>query len=277
MKRLILWLFLLMIPVVSYAHGGGTDANGGHYDKSTGQYHYHHGYSAHQHPNGVCPYDYKDKTGQNSGTSGGIGSYSRYTTAPRPTAAPKTQKAKSNASGITFALIATGGAAAVAVVSSSNAKKRKAAERARLEKEAAEREKKISFYKNNDLRTLTGMPDQYYVDDRNVPMEKDKPRGYLYGKSLDVYVSHSSSSNVYHSRDCQYARQLVNAISANRTYYLNTRRPCTLCSPPPLPYTEWYTKYLMHVHECEKLGIEPIREPHESQDSSSHIYFNCRD
>lgn len=45
---------LLLVP--ASAHSGGTDANGGHRDSSTGKYHYHHGYSAHQHPNGVCPY-----------------------------------------------------------------------------------------------------------------------------------------------------------------------------------------------------------------------------
>lgn len=48
------------------AHRGGTDANGGHTNKSTGTYHYHHGYSAHNHydMNGDgtidCPYDFKD-------------------------------------------------------------------------------------------------------------------------------------------------------------------------------------------------------------------------
>ncbi|CCY87023.1 ig-like domain-containing surface protein [Clostridium sp. CAG:149] len=39
-----------------YGHPGRTDSNGGHYDCSTGEYHYHHGYPAHQHPNGSCPY-----------------------------------------------------------------------------------------------------------------------------------------------------------------------------------------------------------------------------
>lgn len=51
---------LLILPV--YAHGGRTDANGGHYDSSTGEYHYHHGYPAHQHVNGTCPYNFDDKT-----------------------------------------------------------------------------------------------------------------------------------------------------------------------------------------------------------------------
>jgi len=52
-----------LIPLsVGYAHSGGTDENGGHYDHSTGEYHYHHGYPAHQHPNGKCPYAFDDNT-----------------------------------------------------------------------------------------------------------------------------------------------------------------------------------------------------------------------
>ena len=58
---------IVMMCVPSTAHPGRTDENGGHRDSSTGEYHYHHGYPAHQHENGVCPYDYVDKTGQNSG------------------------------------------------------------------------------------------------------------------------------------------------------------------------------------------------------------------
>ena len=48
---------VLSISFVSSAHSGRTDSAGGHYDRSTGEYHYHHGYPAHQHPNGVCPYE----------------------------------------------------------------------------------------------------------------------------------------------------------------------------------------------------------------------------
>lgn len=47
----------LIFSVVSYAHPGNTDSNGGHYNHSTGEYHYHHGHSAHQHNGGRCPYD----------------------------------------------------------------------------------------------------------------------------------------------------------------------------------------------------------------------------
>lgn len=72
-KRILFVLFILLItlfstPIVS-AHSGRTDSNGGHYDTSTGEYHYHHGYPAHQHPNGKCPYEYDDKTDHSSNNS----------------------------------------------------------------------------------------------------------------------------------------------------------------------------------------------------------------
>ena len=62
-------IMLFAISVTCYAHNGNTDSKGGHYDSSTGTYHYHHGYPAHQHTGGVCPYDYDDKTSSNSGYS----------------------------------------------------------------------------------------------------------------------------------------------------------------------------------------------------------------
>ena len=63
----VLLCFILLFCTAS-AHAGRTDANGGHWDRSTGEYHYHHGYPAHQHTNGICPYDYSDQTSSNSGT-----------------------------------------------------------------------------------------------------------------------------------------------------------------------------------------------------------------
>ena len=60
-------LFSLLVSTV-FAHPGKTDSKGGHTNHSTGEYHYHHGYSAHDHydmdGDGVvdCPYDFDDKT-----------------------------------------------------------------------------------------------------------------------------------------------------------------------------------------------------------------------
>lgn len=67
MKKTILVILLLLSALLpTYAHSGKTDSNGGHYVSGTGEYHYHHGYSAHYHINGECPYDFKDKTDHSS-------------------------------------------------------------------------------------------------------------------------------------------------------------------------------------------------------------------
>lgn len=57
-------LILLLSFVYVSAHSGRTDSNGGHYNRSTGEYHYHHGKSAHQHEDRdgdgypeYCPYE----------------------------------------------------------------------------------------------------------------------------------------------------------------------------------------------------------------------------
>lgn len=52
-----IFLCVALFSIPTSAHSGGTDSNGGHYNHSTGEYHYHHGYSAHQHIDGVCPYN----------------------------------------------------------------------------------------------------------------------------------------------------------------------------------------------------------------------------
>lgn len=63
MKR-VLFLFLalsLSFSTLAFAHGGRTDEYGGHHDYNNvsglGSYHYHHGYEAHLHPDGICPYE----------------------------------------------------------------------------------------------------------------------------------------------------------------------------------------------------------------------------
>lgn len=59
-------LCILLATVVG-AHSGRTDSSGGHYNRSTGEYHYHHGKPAHNHwdidGDGVrdCPYEFASK------------------------------------------------------------------------------------------------------------------------------------------------------------------------------------------------------------------------
>ncbi len=50
-----------LTPEIAIAHSGRTDSSGGHRDNKNasglGNYHYHHGYGPHLHPNGICPYE----------------------------------------------------------------------------------------------------------------------------------------------------------------------------------------------------------------------------
>lgn len=58
MKRVFfVFLSVLLLSGSVFAHSGGTDSQGGHRDSTTGEYHFHHGFPAHQHVNGICPYE----------------------------------------------------------------------------------------------------------------------------------------------------------------------------------------------------------------------------
>ena len=69
LKRIVLTIIcLFLLGNIVFAHGGSTDEDGGHTDRSTGDYHYHHGYPAHDHEDLDgdgdidCPYDFDDQT-----------------------------------------------------------------------------------------------------------------------------------------------------------------------------------------------------------------------
>lgn len=52
----LITVVLLGIFQDAQGHSGRTDGRGGHHDRISGGYHFHHGMGPHQHPNGVCPY-----------------------------------------------------------------------------------------------------------------------------------------------------------------------------------------------------------------------------
>ncbi len=53
---IICFVLIFNFTITTLAHGGNTDSNGGHNDNVNGGYHYHHGYPAHDHPDGKCPF-----------------------------------------------------------------------------------------------------------------------------------------------------------------------------------------------------------------------------
>ena len=69
MKRFTLALSLLLVLTffaTASAHPGDTDEYGGHVDKSTAIYHFHHGEPAHYHTNNICPYSDSVSGGYNT-------------------------------------------------------------------------------------------------------------------------------------------------------------------------------------------------------------------
>lgn len=91
----ILLLVINSFSLLAYAHPGKTDEFGGHFDGETGEYHYHHGYEAHQHPNGICPYDYNDNA-EHSGGSPSSEITSEYTTKKHQSTTEHNIRPKSN-------------------------------------------------------------------------------------------------------------------------------------------------------------------------------------
>lgn len=67
---IVVVMLFLCLPVIS--HSGRTDSKGGHRNSATGEYHYHHGHSAHQHydidEDGIldCPYALRSSSPINS-------------------------------------------------------------------------------------------------------------------------------------------------------------------------------------------------------------------
>ena len=78
MKKLLIILALIIVlsvvTITVSGHPGRTDSDGGHYDRTTGKYHWHHGTSAHQHYDMDgdgdldCPHSFKDNTETNINT-----------------------------------------------------------------------------------------------------------------------------------------------------------------------------------------------------------------
>lgn len=66
---------ILLYTSIIYAHPGRTDSKGGH-RVTSGGYHYHHGYPAHTHPNGICPFISSTKKSSPPYDFGGNSGYS---------------------------------------------------------------------------------------------------------------------------------------------------------------------------------------------------------
>lgn len=248
MKRIFLLAFAMMICLTlpASAHKGRTDANGGHYDHSTGEYHYHHGYPAHQHANGTCPYNFDDRTEWNSG---GTSSGSSKSSTP----------AKSNSSGdgssehlqlpLKVKLILAGSgtiAVSLLLLTSHLRKVREEKERIRIFEE--EKAKYTSIYGGKDVEELVDAPKNVEIGADGLPKEK----GCTGWGPMFTYYSSFSGSCFHCVSGCSGAVIPTHAVSVMR----RGLRPCMRCHPECVRNLEWYWKYLKIKEIKDRYGIK---------------------
>lgn len=260
MRRILCIFFsLACITVLSlsvYAHPGRTDANGGHYDRSTGEYHYHHGYPAHQHINGTCPYDFDDRTGWNSGSSYGSSGLSDSRSNSEATASSASKSDSSGSSkgtSVSPLLLCLGAIMLVRLLHGFYKRQKLRAQKALEEKQRkgaflAEQEKIRNLYEGKKLSELVPPPSP---GDHIGP--DGLPRGQgsePWGSAYTVFVT-SSKSRVFHRQkfcSCTMGRP-VNIAKVGGL------RPCSRCYRMTPPDLTWYRKQKEILRICKTYGI----------------------
>ena len=239
------------------AHSGKTDARGGHYNRSTGEYHYHHGYSAHDHwdmdDDGDldCPYDFDDATNHSRGESSG----KVYTSNISDNSSSDTKQTERNTVpsyaywiiGILVFIIFV----MYFVIQSKN-ETIDSNERSHRLKELDTKKGISALHKDltekfgaDYLYAISGAPSGDYVDEKSLPHSSTA----LTNKFSDEYTFYlggpwNNSETKYHHSSCRYARS---ALPINIIQIKNSRRyrSCALCYRK-LPDTAWVEKYNAH-------------------------------
>lgn len=279
----MLFLSAILLPITASAHKGRTDAYGGHYDRSTGEYHYHHGYEAHQHydmdGDGIpdCPFDYDDKTGQRSGTSSSSNAKSYQSAATKPPeyyTVTKTQEVPVEVIP-KWVYYCFAGCVIVILILFGISKSRK--HRIEIQNRELQEQKllaeqelaKVKYVTHENLTLLHSCmveefgcyylyaicrapPDDYLGED-DLPTSKEKS-GCKWGKKYTFYLSGYNSSGKYHRKSCRHASVFcpINALTISRGK--NRYSPCAVCYPT-LPDLEWAERFLSHKSFFEKHGI----------------------
>lgn len=248
MKKPILLILALILALsaTALAHPGRTDENGGHYDHQSGGYHYHHGYEAHQHTGGSCPYDFDDKTGENSGSSS-FGDSSSSDTGTNPPSSEDDDSAWNifwrvlNLILITPSVLFFGFLFFVLpilvpilrVIGKRNEKWRGYAQKTRTE-----------------IAYECGMPKEFYIDSKDLPHKNGSD---LYSDPLTVHME--LHRRRYHSKpSCTYSP--TTPVNVTQLYCCWA---CPKCRPPRLDLS-WYDSYMNIREAMHRRGIEPVAE-----------------
>lgn len=264
MKKTLLLLIGLSfcLTLICSAHAGRTDENGGHYDRGSGEYHYHHGYPAHQHTDGKCPYDFDDRTGEDSGSpssgsSTGSGSASSSSIGNGSKKFFPSYNLIFDIVRCVPILLFVGWIITVYFkqirIAISNKRKRDEELRQFSAKMQAERKELIAKYSGktkSEIATLCGMPTDFFLDENNlphsIPNQKDSDK-------CTVYIA--STGSVYH-RNPRCCQRFLSPINIAKVRHLNT---CRYCAPDRIDL-HWYDRYKETLSLLKRHGIEPVSE-----------------
>lgn len=267
-KVLVIAIVLLCCISVSFAHPGRTDSNGGHYNRSTGEYHYHHGYPEHQHVNNTCPYDFDDRTGENSGSST---SSSRepptISTRKMPTISTgNSTQAKTSSGGIAkkiflYVIVCAVGMYVCYKIIDKCAKIHeervfvrnhgsvKFADQLRPQlQEIKQRRLELQQKKYFSPRKVCGVPNEAFLNDKLLPCTKGAPAPF--GKYTVFYNFNTKKFHFAHCIYARYGREMnILNVPIDAT-------PCYRClySGPPL---DWIDPYREYMAAFKVIGINP--------------------
>lgn len=263
-------LAFLCCTSVSFAHPGRTDSSGGHYNRSTGEYHYHHGYPEHQHVNNTCPHDFDDRTGENSGSST---SSSRepptISTRKMPTISTGngTQAKTSTSNGgiakkiLLYVIVCAVGMYVCYKVIDKCAKIHeervfvrnhgsvKFADQLRPQlQEIKKRRLELQQKKYFSPRKVCGVPNEAFLNDKLLPCTKGAPAPF--GKYTVFYNFNTKKFHFAHCIYARYGREMnILNVPIDAT-------PCYRClySGPPL---DWIDPYREYMAAFKVIGINP--------------------
>lgn len=239
-------ILIIIASVTAFAHPGRTDSSGGHTDRSTGEYHYHHGRSAHQHPNGICPYD---KNGSTALETAGLVKVPERSTKPPSTPVPATPSPTEAPSESelplfitiigTISLVLLGGYIICGLVSGA----------------FYLIQSLIGLFKPKPKKSyiapmLTipelkygGIPERVCIDESLLPYISDRLNGY--GKRYNVYITHNG--HCYHRNGCSSLKNDKQLIHLYQAIDSSNFKPCGKCKPRDTK-EDWYMEMFPEIN-----------------------------
>ena len=254
---LIIVAAMISLTLHAYAHPGKTDKYGGHYDNETGEYHYHHGYPAHEHIDGVCPYDFDDNTGKDSRPSTGSTATKKpenhieapdplspamadsRTTPPHATTKQTsiTSKTEKEENGIVGYIIGGGILLffALGLIGHIIERIELYSPISKPKKEKNNKKSLPPASMTVPQKTLTAIPEGYTIGDDGLPYKNN--REYGWGKEFNVFVT--KYGKCYHRSKCNSLTPTNKRLIHRYTAINDGYKPCPRCKPKNY-IDDWY-------------------------------------